>query len=163
MSHPEIYDIGTEILYFQCFVTTDMFLLCKSIFFSGDCSARFPPLESSAKTRFKAFWGIFFENFYATLASQVTDFAQDGDLAGRNLAQYQHRSALHAPYFACAEIWYLTMILAYQRASRPYKKVVFDFFHFTCFCIFCIFHISLVGWKCVLLGANSISSWDALC
>ena len=26
-----IYDIGTEILYFQCFVTTDMFLFSKSI------------------------------------------------------------------------------------------------------------------------------------
>ena len=26
-----IYNIGTEILYFQCFVTTDMFLFSKSI------------------------------------------------------------------------------------------------------------------------------------
>ena len=25
-SHNDIYDIGTEILYFQCFATTDMFL-----------------------------------------------------------------------------------------------------------------------------------------
>ena len=129
----KISNIGTEILYFQCFVTTDMFLFCKSIIFSGDCSARFAPLESSVKTRFKAFWDLFFENLYATLASQVTDFAQEGDLAWRNLAQYQHRSALHAPYFACAEIWYLPMFLAYQRASRPYKRVVFEVFSF---CIF---------------------------
>ena len=27
----EIYDIGTKILYFQCFATTDMFLFSKSI------------------------------------------------------------------------------------------------------------------------------------
>ena len=32
-----IYDIGTKILYFQCFVTTDMFLFCKPIIFSGNC------------------------------------------------------------------------------------------------------------------------------
>ena len=138
----KISNIGTEILYFQCFVTTDMFLFCKSIIFSGDCSKSPPPLDFSVKTRFKAFWDIFFENLHATLASQVTDFAREGDLAWRNLAQYQHRSALHAPYFACAEIWYLPMFLAYQRASRPYKRVVFEdfsFYIFFCICIFFIF------------------------
>ena len=31
----EIYDIGTEILYFQCFVTTDMFLFCKPFALAG--------------------------------------------------------------------------------------------------------------------------------
>ena len=119
-----------------------MFLFCKSIIFSGDCSARFAPLESSVKSWLKAFWDIFFENLYATLASQATDFAREGDLAWRNLAQYQHRSALHAPYFACAEIWYLSMILAYQRASRPYKRLAFlKIFNYSFFCILCIFHI----------------------
>ena len=44
----------------------------------------------------------------------------------RNLAQYLHRSALQAPYFACAEIWSIAMFLTYQRASRPYKRLVFD-------------------------------------
>ena len=32
-----IYDIGTQIIHFQCFVTTDMFLFCKPNFFSGNC------------------------------------------------------------------------------------------------------------------------------
>ncbi len=36
-----------------------MFLFCKSIIFSGDCSKSLPPLQSSVKTRFKAFWDIF--------------------------------------------------------------------------------------------------------
>ena len=146
MSNHEISDIGNEILQFQCFFTTDMFLFCKSIIFSGDCSKSPPPLDFSVKTRFKAFWNIFFENLHATLASQVTDFApggrRSGDLAWRNLAQYQHRSALHAPYFACAEIWYLSMILAYQRASRPYKRVVFEVFSF-CFFSVSYTHLTL--------------------
>ena len=30
----------------------------------------------------------------------------------RNLAQYPHRSALQAPYFAWAEIWWIAMLLA---------------------------------------------------
>ena len=51
-----------------------MFLFCKSIIFSGDCSKSPPPLDSSVKTRFKAFWDIFFENVHATLDSQVTFF-----------------------------------------------------------------------------------------
>ena len=54
----------------------------------------------------------------------------------RNLAQYPHRSALQAPYFACAEIWWIAMFLAYQRASRPYKRLVFDDFTFFNFYIF---------------------------
>ncbi len=48
----------------------------------------------------------------------------------RKLAQYPHRSALQAPYFACAEIWWIAMFLAYQRASRPYKRLVVDDFTF---------------------------------
>ena len=51
----------------------------------------------------------------------------------RNLAQYPHRSALQAPYFACAEIWWIAMFLPYQRASRPYKRLVFDEFTFSFF------------------------------
>ena len=45
-------------------------------------------------------------------------------------------SALQAPYFACAEIWLIAMFLAYQRASRPYKRLVFDDFTFFIFYIF---------------------------
>ena len=59
MSNHEISDIGNGIIQFQCFFTTDMFLFCKSIIFSGDCSKSLPPLQSSVKTRFKAFWDIF--------------------------------------------------------------------------------------------------------
>ena len=50
----EIYDIATEILYFQCFVTTDMFLFCKPINFSGNCRILRDLAFGSVKTRFKA-------------------------------------------------------------------------------------------------------------
>ena len=50
----QIYDIGTEILYFQCFVTTDMFLFCKPIIFSGNCRICRDLAFGSVKTRFKA-------------------------------------------------------------------------------------------------------------
>ena len=63
----------------------------------------------------------------------------------RNLAQYPHRSALQAPYFACAEIWLIAMFLAYQRASRPYKRLVFDDFTFCIFYIFSQFIFLGVG------------------
>ena len=49
-----IYDIGTKILYFQCFVTTDMFLFCKPIIFSGNCRICRDLAFGSVKTRFKA-------------------------------------------------------------------------------------------------------------
>ena len=49
-----IYDIGTIILYFQCFVTTDMFLFCKPIVFSGNCRICRDLAFGSVKTRFKA-------------------------------------------------------------------------------------------------------------
>ena len=51
---PRICDIGTEILYVQCFVTTDMFLFCKPIFFSGNCRILRDLAFGSVKTRFKA-------------------------------------------------------------------------------------------------------------
>ena len=47
-------DIGTNILHFQCFVTTDMFLFCKPIFFSGICRIFRDLAFGSVKTRFKA-------------------------------------------------------------------------------------------------------------
>ena len=50
----EIYDIGTKILFVQCFVTTDMFLFCKPIFFSGNCRICRDLAFGSVKTRFKA-------------------------------------------------------------------------------------------------------------
>ena len=57
-SHPgtknELCDIGTQILYFQCFVTTDMFLFCKPIIFSGNCRICRDLAFGSIKTRFKA-------------------------------------------------------------------------------------------------------------
>ena len=48
------YDIGANILYFQCFVTTDMFLFCKPIIFSGNCRILRDLAFGSVKTRFKA-------------------------------------------------------------------------------------------------------------
>ena len=51
----QIYiDIGTKFLYFQCFVTTDMFLFCKPILYSGNCRIFRDLAFGSIKTRFKA-------------------------------------------------------------------------------------------------------------
>ena len=47
-------DIGTKILYFQCFFTTDMFLFCKTILYSGNCRICRDLAFASVKTRFKA-------------------------------------------------------------------------------------------------------------
>ena len=52
-------DIGTNILYFRCFVTTDMFLFCKPIFFSCICRIFQDLAFGDVKTHFKAFWDIF--------------------------------------------------------------------------------------------------------
>ena len=54
-----IYDIGTNILFVQCFVTTDVFLFCKPVFFSGICRMFRDLAFGSVKTRFKGFWNIF--------------------------------------------------------------------------------------------------------
>ena len=51
---PNNIDIGTKILYFQCFVTTDMFLFCKPTIFSGNCRICRDLAFGSVKTRFKA-------------------------------------------------------------------------------------------------------------
>ena len=64
----------------------------------------------------------------------------------RNLAQYPHRSALQAPYFVCAEIWWIAMFLAYQRASRPYKMLVFDDFTFFIFTFLYFFLFGVFCW-----------------
>ena len=80
-SQNEISDIGTEILNLQCLNYSQTQLFCKSIIPEEIKSSGPPPLDFSVKTRFKAFWDIFFENLHATLASQVTDFAQEGDSA----------------------------------------------------------------------------------
>ena len=45
---------GAGILYFQCFVTTDMFLFCKPIIFSGNCRICRDLAFGSGKTRFEA-------------------------------------------------------------------------------------------------------------
>ena len=47
-------DIGTTFLYFQCFFTTDMFLFCKTILYSGNCRIFRDLAFGSIKTRFKA-------------------------------------------------------------------------------------------------------------
>ena len=46
-------DIGTKIIYFQCFVTTEMFLFCKPIILSGNCRICRDLAFGSIKTRFK--------------------------------------------------------------------------------------------------------------
>ena len=53
-SHNDIYDIGTEILYFQFFVTTDMVLFSISIIPEDLESSRRDLAFGSVKTRFKA-------------------------------------------------------------------------------------------------------------
>ena len=50
----EIYDIGTKIIYFQSFVTTDMFLFCKPICFSWNCRMFKDLAFGNIKIRFKA-------------------------------------------------------------------------------------------------------------
>ena len=50
----ELYDIGTKILFVQCFVATDMFSFSKPIFFSGNCRIFRDLAFGSIKTRFKA-------------------------------------------------------------------------------------------------------------
>ena len=50
----EIYDVGTKVIYFQCFVTKDMFMFCKSIIFSGNCRILRDLAFGSVKIRFKA-------------------------------------------------------------------------------------------------------------
>ena len=47
-------DIGTTFLYFQCFFTTDMFLFCKTILYSGNCRIFRDLAFGSIQTRFKA-------------------------------------------------------------------------------------------------------------
>ena len=54
LSDNEVYDIGTKIPYFQCFVTTDLFLFSKSIILEEIKSARRVLSYGSVKTRFKA-------------------------------------------------------------------------------------------------------------
>ena len=92
---------------------------------------------------FKSFWDIFSKKCMRPWLRRLPILPQAGDLAWRNLAQYQHRSALHAPYFAYAEIWYLPMFLAYQCASRAYKRVVFEVFSF---CIYFFLFTFLYFW-----------------
>ena len=50
----DISDIGAKFLYFQCFVTSDMFLFCKPIIFSRNCRICRDLAFGSVKTRFKA-------------------------------------------------------------------------------------------------------------
>ena len=47
-------DIGTTFLYFQCFFTTDMFLFCKTILYSGNWLIFRDLAFGSIKTCFKA-------------------------------------------------------------------------------------------------------------
>ena len=58
MCNREIYDIGTKILYLQCFVTTDMFLFSISIIPEDLESSRRDLAFGSVKTRFKAIFRV---------------------------------------------------------------------------------------------------------
>ena len=81
MSHHEIYDIGTEILLLQKNDHNSTQIQPFSKIPEDPSGGGPPPLQFCLKARFKAFWDIFFENLHATMASQVTDFAQDVDLS----------------------------------------------------------------------------------
>ncbi len=54
-SKKAIYDIGTEILFLHCFATTDMFLFCKKLIFSGIATHWPVDKDSGVKT---PFWAI---------------------------------------------------------------------------------------------------------
>ena len=54
----EIYNIGTEILYFQCLNCLQTRLFCKSIIPEDSGITRRALSNASVKTRFKAFWDI---------------------------------------------------------------------------------------------------------
>ena len=54
MARRHIYDIGSNILFVQCFVTTVMFLFRKPIFVRGNCRICRDLAFGSVKTRFKA-------------------------------------------------------------------------------------------------------------
>ena len=51
---PNKMDIGTKILYFQCFVTTDMFLFRKPIILIGNCRICRDLAFGNIKTHFKS-------------------------------------------------------------------------------------------------------------
>ena len=75
----ELYDIGPKIIFVQCFVTTDMFLFCKPIIFSGNCRICRDLAFGSVKTRFKAILKkldfsaqLDFLQFFGELCSQKT-------------------------------------------------------------------------------------------
>ena len=82
-SQNEIYDIGANILDLQCLNYSQNQTFCKSIIPEDFESSR--PLLSfaSVKTRFKAFWDVFFENLHATLDSQLTKHLTEKAPAGR--------------------------------------------------------------------------------
>ena len=81
-----IYDIGTKILSLQKNGRNSTQIKPFSKILEDSGSSGPPPLDFSVNARFKAFWDIFSFKLYATLASQVTDFAREGDLAEGDLA-----------------------------------------------------------------------------
>ena len=82
-----VYDIGTKILYFQCFVTTGMFLFCKPIFFSGNCRICRNLAFGSVKTCFKAILKKLFYSAQIDFSAQIYFFHEllplDGDFPAR--------------------------------------------------------------------------------
>ena len=69
-SQPAIYDIGTEILFLPCFATTDMFLFCKKLIFSGIATPRPVDKDSGVKT---PFWAIIkkTQKFVKAVSAQI--------------------------------------------------------------------------------------------
>ena len=98
MCNREIYDIGTNILYFQCFVTTDMFLFSISIFPEDLESSRRDLAFGSVKTRFKAILKKFVLGldslvgiFYGRLKTQMSFEGFNDGKGNKNKTNHQNR------------------------------------------------------------------------
>ena len=78
-SQPAIYDIGTEILFLPCFATTDMFLFCKKLIFSGIATHWPVDKDSGGKT---PFWAIIkkTQKFVKAVSAQIGSIFLKPDL-----------------------------------------------------------------------------------
>ena len=80
-------DIGTKFLYFQCFFTTDMFLFCKTILYSGNCRIFRDLAFGSIKTRFKAILKKLFFSAQIDFSAQIYFFNEllppEGDFSAQ--------------------------------------------------------------------------------
>ena len=76
-SQSEVYDIGTELQFFHCFVTKIIRSFYESVIPQDSESSRRDLACYNIKTGFLTLWDFFFENVHASLDSQlIRYFAQ---------------------------------------------------------------------------------------